>query len=221
MTDLWLTLGPILLSDVLNPVLFAYLVYAAGTRRPIANSSAALLGHTVAYVGAGIFLALGLEKISARLANPKPFDFLIEVVLGLALIWLAIASRKPRKKRSQAPAAELTWMTAFGYGAVINFVGIPFAVPYFAAIDQMLKANLSVSHTLGVLAVYNIAYALPFLVVPGLVLALGDRSRPVLARINDFLDRVSNFLLPILLALVGLALLADAVTFFASGESLF
>ncbi len=221
MTDLWLTLGPILLSDVVNPVLFAYLVYAAGTRRPVANSSAALLGHTLAYLGAGVILALGLEKISARLANPEPFDFVIELVLGLVLVWLAVASRKPREKSSQAPTAELTWMTAFGYGAVINFVGIPFAVPYFAAIDQMLKANLSVSHTLGVLAMYNIAYALPFLIVPALVLALGDRSRPVLARINDFLDRVSSFLLPILLALVGLALLADAVTFFARGESLF
>lgn len=221
MTDLWLTLGPILLSDVVNPVLFAYLVYAAGTRRPVANSSAALLGHTAAYMGAGIILALGLEKISARLANPKPFDFVIELVLGLALIWLAIASRKPREKSPQAPTTELTWMKAFGFGAVINFVGIPFAVPYFAAIDQMLKANLSVTHTLGLLAVYNIAYALPFIIVPVLVLVLGERSRPVLARINDILDRISSFLLPVLLALVGLALLADAVTFFARGESLF
>ncbi len=221
MTDLWLTLGPILLSDVVNPVLFAYLVYAAGTRRPVANSSAALLGHTAAYMGAGIILALGLEKISARLANPKPFDFVIELVLGVVLIWLAVASRKPRDNSPKEPSVELTWMKAFGYGAVINFIGIPFAVPYFAALDQMLKANLSVTHTLGVLATYNIAYALPFLIVPALVLALGERSRPVLARINDVLDRASNFLLPVLLGLVGVALLSDAITFFVRGESLF
>ncbi len=221
MTDLWLALGAILLSDVLNPVLFAYLVFAAGTRSPVANSSAALLGHTAAYMGAGVILALGLEKISARLANPKPFDFVIELVLGLILIWLALESRKPREESAQAPTAELTWPKAFAYGAVINFIGIPFAVPYFAAIDQILKANLSVYQSVGVLAVYNLAYALPFLIVPGLVLALGERSRPLLARINEVLDRASSFVLPLLLALVGVALLADAVTFFIRGESLF
>jgi hypothetical protein len=49
MSDIWPSLVPILLADVVNPVLFAFMVYAAGTDRPIANSSALLLGHTVAY----------------------------------------------------------------------------------------------------------------------------------------------------------------------------
>ena len=41
-----------------------------------------------------------------------------------------------------------------------------FAVPYFAAIDQILKTVLSATQAVLVLAAYNLAYALPFTVVP-------------------------------------------------------
>lgn len=60
MLDLWAVLIPILLADVVNPVLFAfmvYMVYAVGTDRPLSNSISALLGHTAAYLSFGIVLA--------------------------------------------------------------------------------------------------------------------------------------------------------------------
>ncbi len=40
MTELLAVITPLLLIDALNPVLFALLIYAAGTARPVANSSA-------------------------------------------------------------------------------------------------------------------------------------------------------------------------------------
>jgi len=40
------TLLPILLVDMLNPVLIAVLVFAAGSSRPVVNSSAILIGRT-------------------------------------------------------------------------------------------------------------------------------------------------------------------------------
>ncbi len=104
---------------------------------------------------------------------------------------------------------------------VINLVGLPFALPYFAALDQILKADLSVIDSALVLTGYNIGYALPFLLVPGLAMALGDGARPVLARINDKVDRVSAYLMPLMLGLVGIALVADAVIFFSTGSGLF
>ena len=68
---------------------------------------------------------------------------------------------------------------------------------------------------------YNLVYALPFLVVPILVATLGERSRPVLQRINGTLDRASAFLMPVLLGVAGLALVADALLYFTTGEGLF
>lgn len=94
MIELWAVLTPILLVDVVNPVLFAFLVYAAGTHRPVANSTAVLLGHTASYLIVGLVLAVGLEQFEARLSTPKPIDFAIELFIGLVLLWIVIRLRK-------------------------------------------------------------------------------------------------------------------------------
>ena len=222
MTDLWAVLLPILLADVLNPVLFAFMVYAVGTDRPVINPLAALTGHTIAYLTFGILLALAFETISKRLDNPEPMDFGIGLVIGVLLLWAAWRSRGSQGEEKQEPRpGRLTPARAFGIGAVINIIGLPFALPYFAALDQILKADLSAAGATLVIVGYNLGYALPFLVIPVLAIALGERSRPVLARINQKVDRASAILMPLMLGLVGIALVADAVAYFATGKGLF
>lgn len=217
----WGLLIPILLSDVLNPVLFAFMVYAAGSSRPIASSSAMLLGHTTAYFLGGILLSYGLERISARLSHPQTIDFAIEVLIGAALLYLALRTRTDQGKRPDEKTQEFTPGSAFVFGAIVNVIGIPFAVPYFAAIDQFLKSDLDSMGVLTALLMYNLAYALPFLVIPVMTAVMGDRSKPLLRRANELLERGSSFLMPLLLGLIGLALLADGIYYFATGISLF
>ena len=91
MTELLAVVGPILLVDVLNPVLLAALIFAAGSARPVLNSGAMLLGHTLAYLGVGLVVfhamdalahpffqssedplaAMGASSISAPAAGPS------------------------------------------------------------------------------------------------------------------------------------------------------
>lgn len=220
MSDLLTSLFPLLVIDVINPVLFALLVVAAGTDRPVVNSSAFLAGHTAAYFVAGIVIALGLEKISARLSNPKPVDFAIELALGLLCLWAALGAKDGKASEERSPEGDLTPTVCFGYGAIVNFIGVPFALPYLAAIDQILKANLSAESSLAVLATYNIGYALPFALVPVLIAVTGDACRPVLEKINTALVTVADKLMPFLLLVLGTALIVDAIAFLTTGTSL-
>ena len=112
-------------------------------------------------------------------------------------------------------------LKSFAIGAIINIIGLPFALPYFAALNQILKAELNVTSSVIVLAGYNLFYALPFLVVPLLVMVMGESSRPVLARINEKVDKVSAYLMPLMLTLVGIALVADALMYFTTSKGLF
>ena len=221
MNEIWISLAPILLADVINPVLFAFMVYAVSTQRPIINSTAILLGHTLAYFCAGLVIALGLERISVRLANPQHIDFIISLLVGFLLLWVAFRSTKKTDKQQNKKNTNLTPFKALGLGAVVNFVGIPFALPYFAALDQILKADLAITDSLLILVSYNLLYALPFVVVPILVIAIGERSKPLLQRINNVLARFSSFLMPVLLFLIGAFLIGDAVTYFVTGIGLF
>jgi len=216
-----MALTPILLTDVINPVLLTFLIYAAGTNRPVVNSSALLLGHTAAYFAAGILVALGLEQISDRLANPKTIDFVVQLAAGLLLLWLALRPRKDTGKKPDEDQTELTVGTALGLGAIINVAGVPFAIPYFAAVGQILKADLSNTTAIVVLLAYNLLYALPFSIVPILRAVLGESSRPLLERINSFVTRSSRIVMPVMLVLIGLALVADGFLYLVTGAALF
>ncbi len=220
MIELFLKIAPLLVVDALNPVLFALMVVAVGTDRPIANSSALLAGHTGAYFVSGVVIALGLNRIVRRLENPLPVDFVIELAVGLFCLWAAFSSRDGKASKERKPGFSLSPLSCFGYGAIVNFLGVPFALPYFAAVDRILKANLSVESSLVVLAVYNVVYALPFLLVPILVALIGDASRPILESINRGLASVVDTLMPLLLFLVGAALTADGLVYLFSGEPL-
>ncbi len=212
---------PLLVADFVNPVLFAFLVYAASGPRPVFSSSALLFGHTLAYFAVGVGVALGLEKLADYLANPSSIDYLLGLLVGLLLLWLAVPGATKQSQQSPEERGALTPLAALGLGAVVNFVGAPFALPYFAAIDQILKADLSTIDALTLLLGYNLLYALPFMVVPGMVGLLGDRSKPLLQQINGVLERGSAFLMPLILALVGAALVADALFYFMTGTGLF
>lgn len=220
MTELLPKLIPLLVVDVLNPVLFALLIVAIGTSRPLANSTAFLAGHTASYFVSGIIIALGLDQITDRLNNPRPVDFVIELLIGLLCLWAALASRDGKATEEKKPEGELTPVYCFGYGAVVNFIGVPFALPYFAVVDQLLKANLSIESSVLVLAIYNLAYALPFALVPIMVALVGDASKPILEKINNMLISLVDRCMPILLLLLSAALIVDALAYLISGEAL-
>jgi hypothetical protein len=198
MTELAAPLFAILLTDVVNPVLFAFMVYAVGTARPLLNSISLLLGHTAAYFLAGTLLAIWLERLTARLANPEPYDFGTSLIIGVVLLWFALRSREDTGKRPD----------------------IPFALPYFAALNEIMQADLSAAQGYGALVAYNLAYALPFSIVPMLHVAMGEGSRDVLQRLNEKIDRLSGVLMPFLLAALGAALVANATSYFVRGEPL-
>lgn len=221
MAELIAKLLPILLVDVINPVLFGTLVYCAGSKRPVANGLSLVAGHTAAYLAGGIVIALGVEKITARLANPEPLDFAISGIIGLALIAVAIPTKRKGPPKASEPEWALTPLKCFGFGAIINFIGLPFALPYFAAVDAILGAGLSVAGSFAAIAAYNLGYALPFLIVPAATALFGDRIKPQLEKVNGIIDRLSGVLVPLMLLAIGLALVADSAAFFYRGVGLF
>ncbi len=220
MTDLLPVIVPILLVDVLNPVLLAAMIYVAGTANGVMNSAAMLLGHTLAYLLVGIVIALGIDAIAARFAEPKPVDFLFEALVGLGCLYAAWASRGGGASEERQPEGELGPVRCLLFGGVINLLGAPFAVPYIAVVSQILDADLGSGTSLAVLLAYNIAYALPFLLVPIAVARLGDAARPMLDRINDWMTRAADLVMPWMLLLLGLFLLVDAGMYFFTGAPL-
>jgi len=225
MFELIVTSIPILVSDVLNPVLLAGVIFGLGSRRPFLNSTLLLLGWLVTYFAAGILLALGLDAIIDFFKTPRPIDFVIETVLGLLLIGLGVyvvrSGQRHKKGREFDDADTLSAGTSFWIGASINLIGMPFAIPYFAFLGQILKADLDWMGALMVLLIYNLLYVLPFSLLIFIRLIYRQESDVLFKSISDAMEWLSAILMPILLFLVGGALLADAFVFFSTGNPLF
>ena len=228
MSDIW-TIGlPILALDIINPVLLAAVILACTSERPYALSLSVVTGHTVAYFVAGLLFLFGVGELLAGyfaplqelINNPVPADFVISGLVGIALLIVALRWRvSPPVPSKNPPKPEKAGLvSAFFFGVIINFVGIPFAVPYFAFVSQLMKQGLAQS--IPVLVIYNLGYAAIFLLVPLALAVFGKMALPILLRINASVEKNSAYIMPVLLGLLGLALLADVGFFFFTGTGL-
>ena len=146
-------------------------------------------------------------------------------VLGIVLLcvaWLSTRSSTEAEESEPARSESETPFSAFTTGAIVNFIGIPFGLPYFVAIDQILKAELSLgSQPGGMLGGYNLAYMAPFLLVPILTLIMGADARSLLERMSAVVDRIGGILLPLILFGLGAFLIVDAGAYFLTGEGVY
>lgn len=216
---------PILLADIINPVLLAAVIYALGGRKPILFSSMVLMGWLIVYFGSGVLLAMGLESIVNFLNNPRPIDFYIESFVAILLLWfgvkLLILSKAPAAKKDFGDSNSLTAVGAFGIGATINLIGMPFAIPYFAALDQILKANMGWIESLSTLLLYNVLYILPFMLLIVIKMLFGENGEKILQTANSWMEKIGKVLLPGMMILLAVALIIDAVMYFTTGTPWF
>ena len=145
--------------------------------------------------------------------------------MGIMLFWLALRCFKkedPRKKEKEYGEAEtLKTLSAFWIGASINLIGLPFAIPYFAAIDQILKSDLNWFPAVIALLIYNLLYILPFFVLIIIRYIYKEKSDQLFAVINEKMEKMGNVILPLILIIIGSGLIVDAIMYFSTGTSLF
>ncbi|MCR9088789.1 MAG: GAP family protein [Rhodobacteraceae bacterium] len=228
MVDLWAVAGPILVLDIANPVLLAAVILSMTSAKPYANTFALITAHTLSYTIVGFLVVYGVAELlelvlspaMQRLQNPEPEDFVIGLLVGLLLIRIALRWKTDPPHPSDAPPkpSKSGPVAAFMFGGVVSFVGIPFAIPYFAFVNQLMKIDGPLVPAN--LVLYNLLYAVPFLMVPAAVALFGRSAMPVLERINKAVERYAAYIMPGLLGVAGLVLVADALTFFITGQGL-
>jgi len=233
MTELLLVLVPIALVDSTSmlplgiPVMLAMLA----TPRGQAACVAFLLGIFAVYLPCGIAIALGLgavfESLGAWLAEawaktPGTSDPALQIAIGLALLafgWKLVSTRQKRGERA-AERSGLGPPRAFALGAGLMLVGMPGALPYFAAIDQILRADASSNGAVLALLWYNAIFLLPLALVPVLRVVLGARSQPFFDAVSRFSEIWGRRLIAAVLLLLGALLVVDGVGWFL-GRPLF
>jgi cytochrome c biogenesis protein CcdA len=215
LSGLLLLLVPFVIVDMINPVLLGGTIYSLGSRRPILNACGLILSFFITYLLAGLAIAATLESIMDLFHIPAKMDYVLELIIAAALLYFAAKQYKEGNQHLERKLTMDKGMTlagAVGMGVQINIVGLPFAVPYLAAIDQVLKADLSSAGIVFVLFLYNLFYVLPFAALILLRLFYKTESDNIFECINSWMQRVCVKYMPLIFAILAILLFEDAIS---------
>lgn len=237
MDTLLAIITPIALFDMamVLPAHSVILLTQLGANRPIARASLYVTGFFVASFGAGVLVAVGLEQLIDLIdrilfdviLNPSPIDYVLQFGVALALLYIGYRLyRNMRVKpgeeinvlssQSKVPSRFQGWglLGSFLLGFVLSLAGTPSALTYFAAIDQMIKADIDIPGVAFAIAYYNVIVVAPFLIFIVMAAFTPTRSRRMLEQASQIARLWSQRLIFVLVTVLAIVLLIDSIGFF-------
>jgi cytochrome c biogenesis protein CcdA len=229
MLELLTVLTPIALIDStsITPLALVPLATILAGRRPFGTAFAFLAGLFISYLIMALAFLFGLSAVLTRLNawlshrwnNPEPADFAVQVLVGLVMLifGLRIAEKRKSKTSGRELQSGVSPASAFGFGFLLNVVGFPGALPYFAAADRIAQADPPTSDAVIAVVYYVTIFVLPLTAIVLLRALLGQRMDAIMQAIQGFFDTWGKRLVMGLLVLLGLILVVDGVAYFLGG----
>ncbi len=225
MIGLILTLFAIALVDSTSMIPIGLFPLAAilGGRRPVIGALSFISGIFLVYTLSGVLLLLGFDlvfeiigpSISRWWNQPNILELGLQIVVGTLLLvsgWRQY--RLPEISASSDSAEPVSSVGAFTLGSSLTVIGIPGAVPYFGAIEQILRADLSSMASMGALIFYNIVFVLPFFVLLLLRILKPNQSKSIFGSISLLINRWGKPAIVGGFIILGIVLIADAIGWF-------
>lgn len=225
MVELLVILTPIGLLDSMSmiPLCIVIVVVLLAGPRPLLRSSALIVGIFVTYAASGLLIFLGLQSVFDEISayalrlwkNPETEELIFQVLIGAVLCAFGVRIATARKSRTEKPvASDMTGVQALLAGAGLTIVGLPGAVPYFAAIDLILRTDVTLLQRMLALGYYNFVFVTPLAAIVALRLILGERGTGILDAVKRFFDSWGQRLIAALLLMLGVVLLVDGIGWF-------
>jgi cytochrome c biogenesis protein CcdA len=196
------------LADSMNPSTIAPGLYLAMGKQPRTSLTQFTLGVFAVNLLGGAAIALGPgEALLALVPRPSATTrYIVETVAGAVVLIAAVVlwRRRVSLARRQLPSPRPDGKSAAWLGITIGAIELPTAFPYYAVIAAVVGSGFGPIRQLLLLAIYNVAFVLPLIIMEVILIVAPDRAAQILTRSRDWLQRRW----PVLLA--GLALFAGA-----------
>jgi cytochrome c biogenesis protein CcdA len=155
----------------------------------------------------GAAIALGPGQALLALV-PKPgatARYIAETVAGAVMLVAAAVLWRRRKAlaRRELPSPRQEGRSGIVLGLTISAVELPTAFPYFAVIAAVVGSGLDPVRQLFLLALYNVAFVLPLILMIVVLVVAPDQAAKIMQRFRDLLQRRWPTLLASLALLAG------------------
>jgi hypothetical protein len=203
------------LVDSANPSTIAPALYLATGKDPHRGLGGFIAGVFATNLLFGLLIALGPgEAIVA--AVPKPGDEMkhwIEIAAGGLVVILAAVLWVQRDRVAHHVTTNSARLdrSSLLVGAGIVLVELPTAIPYFAVIATVIGSEKPAVTQILLLVIFNVCFVAPMLAIYGIRVIAGERAQGLLERMRAAADRVLATLAPVLVLVVGLALIGVGV----------
>jgi threonine/homoserine/homoserine lactone efflux protein len=216
---------PVAVGVAISPIPIVAVVLMLATPRGKVNGPAFVLGWIVglAIVGAIVLLVAGGVSASNE-GQPKTWVSVLKLVLGLALVLVALRQWRGRPRGDAAPDLP-GWMKTIDTFTPIKSAGLAalLAGPNpknllltIAAAAAIAQAGISAGDQVIVFAIFAVIATLGPGIPLGIYYALGDRSTRVLGELRGWMVANNQAIMSVLCLVIAAKLIGDAVTGFAS-----
>lgn len=207
----------IALIDSLNPSAIILTLYLLSTHKPVIRSFAYIFGIFITYFVIGILVALGLGNLISNIFSYSPgtAGYIIQAIIAVLMIYFGIRLKvESQDEALKHKPKSLNPIYTFIAGVTITFVESTTAVPYLAAIGTLSRANLELVEIIPILAIYNLIFVLPPLLLLLLYIFKRDKVKPIFAKIQQNISKWVKKMLRVVLIGLGILLILDTVGFF-------
>jgi cytochrome c biogenesis protein CcdA len=209
------------LADSMNPSTIAPGLYLATGRQPRSDLIKFTFGVFGVNLIGGAVIALGPgQALLALVPRPGPTArYIAETVAGVVMLVAAVELWRKRKSlaRRELPTPQSKGRSAILLAVTISAVELPTAFPYFAAIAAIVGSGFDPGRQLILLALYNVSFVLPLLLMLATLAIAPDRAARILQRTRDLLQRYWPAVLAGLALLAGVFVTLLGVTGLAGG----
>jgi cytochrome c biogenesis protein CcdA len=205
--------------DSLNPTAVALQIYLLSTPKPMGRAIVFTLGVFSAYWVCGLLVTCGFgQLITTMIANfngsfSEDYLYVGQLLIGIVLLSLGLRLEISTSANSEKRPQNLTISRTFLLGLGVTIWEFPTALPYLAAIEQIVRARLDLFTTMSVLALYNLIFILPLIVLVIIYSLFQQQSASLLDRINRSIATWSPKILRVLIIGLGIILIVDSLAY--------
>jgi cytochrome c biogenesis protein CcdA len=206
------------------------------TAKPLRNAVSYLAGLSGAYFACGIGGYMALDRLRALLAkffpsmsnisNPTYYqsEFLTGLVMTALAVWYFRRGKHARPGRARnmilAKLKAMNGLFAFGIGVFISLTSFPVSIPYLIALGKYSTLHLAPAAAAGYVALYNVGYAAPMLLVLIIYMFIRFRVDDLGDTLHEKANLLNIHLTTWTLAGFGAFSMVDSGCFFAFGKAL-
>lgn len=195
------------------------MIMILSSKRPVLVSASFIAGTFATYFAMSVLVFMGLDSLidaaGVWLArwweNPRTVCLYAQIAIGAVMLVVAFTMMQPGRKPPERQPTSISPAGVFVFAAFLVVIGMPGAIPLFAAVDLLVRTDISDTSAVWALLYYNAIFVLPLVAMVVIRVVMGDRSNRVFEAISGYLSVWGKRLVVTVLLVLGMVLIADGI----------